>query len=118
MTLTIKVLENYLINSYNNGITEGKTLQQKKKEIKAQFYAEYGALLTLARVRNKNGDKVFYDYIQGLPTFFNHEYTNYNILELLRNEFNMSIKNDDEEYKYINLYWLKLGKALRNIVLK
>jgi len=109
-----KQIKEYIINSIDDAgyeaITENATNKQKLQFIANNFKREAFYTNNLKRFGN-NKQLVISDHLQGLPSYLNIEFSNYNILQLSK-KWGFNLDTEKKEDKFIENYWNRIAQNI------
>jgi hypothetical protein len=98
------ILENINLEGYN--LPDNLNTFEKVANVYSIFKSEY------VHENNKHlhVEKLFCEWLQGLPNCLSVPYMNYEILENAKN-YGIIINNETNKDRYINTYWINLSKS-------
>lgn len=115
-----KQIKEYIVNSINDAgyevISEDATIKEKLQFIADNFKQEAFYENNLRRFRNNKAD-IIADHLQGLPSYIDIEFSNYNILQLAK-KWGFTLDTEKKEDKFLDSYWTRISQNIMELFKK
>lgn len=115
-----KQIKEYIINNIDDAgyetISENATNKEKLQFIADNFKSEAFYTNNLRRFKN-NKQLIIAEHLQGLPSYLNIEFSNYNILQLAK-KWGFILDTEKKEYQFLENYWDRIAQNIMELFRK
>jgi len=109
-----KAIKDYILDSIDDAgyevINENSSTKEKLHFIADNFKKEAFYDNNIKRFRGNKG-AIIADHLQGLPSYLNIEFTNYNIL-ILAKKWGFTLDTEKKEDNFLENYWKRIAQNI------
>ena len=110
-----KDIKEYILNSIDDAgyeiLSDNSTIKEKLQFIANNFKSEAFFDNNIKRFKGNKG-AIIADHLQGLPSYLNIDFINYNILQIAK-KWGFTLDTEKKEDTFLNQYW---GRIAQNIL--